>query len=73
MNGIFLGRWFSAKVYDTPSRYGINGGRVSKLIVSHDRKRCTIANCAYHYDRGVDVNNISPEYLINLLSYLESV
>lgn len=27
------GRWVQAKVYDTPSIYGINGGRISKLFV----------------------------------------
>ena len=39
---------FSAKVYDTPSRYGINNGRISKLYV---RDVSTITE-VIGYDRG---------------------
>ncbi len=38
-----------AKVYDAPGKYGINGGRVSKLTVKTDGK--TVIN----YDRGWDI------------------
>lgn len=39
---------FSAKVYDTPSKYGINEGRISKLYV---RDVSTITE-VIGYDRG---------------------
>ncbi len=39
-----------AKVYDTGSEYGIDGGRVSKLMVKRDGK------IVCNYDRGWDVN-----------------
>ncbi len=42
--------YYTAKVYDEPSKYGINGGRVSKLaITTLDNE--LIAN----YDRGWDI------------------
>ena len=40
---------FSAKVYDLGSRYGIGGGRISKLEV-----RCRGVS-VFHYDRGWDI------------------
>ena len=33
------GRWVQAKVYDEPSSYGINNGRVSKLAVGKENFR----------------------------------
>lgn len=41
---------FEAKVYDEPSEYGIEGGRISKLFV-RDKQR----NVILSYDRGWDV------------------
>jgi hypothetical protein len=40
---------YSAKVYDTGSEYGINGGRISKLDIRKDD--IIVAN----YDRGWDI------------------
>ena len=48
---------FSAKVYDIGSKYGINGGRVSKLEIRRveknrgNQKKTVVAN----YDRGWDI------------------
>lgn len=47
--GEYKGFSYCAKVYDEPSQFGIDGGRVSKLEVRKDGK--TILN----YDRGWDV------------------
>lgn len=44
-----------AKVYDTPSKYGINNGRISKLTVK--RQGRIIIN----YDRGWDVRPYTQE------------
>lgn len=41
---------YEAKVYDSKSKNGINGGRVSKLSVS-DKNNKTVVN----YDRGWDI------------------
>lgn len=40
---------YSAKVYDEPSQFGINEGRISKLTVKQGKK--DIIN----YDRGWDI------------------
>lgn len=45
---------WEAKVYDLPSKYGINGGRVSKLYIVTDNNHC-ICN----YDRGWDIKPAS--------------
>lgn len=62
-----------AKLYDRPSDYGINGGRVSKLYLTH--KGQPIAN----YDRGWGTEDnkfeIAPEhkdFYDKILNYLES-
>jgi len=49
---------FQAKVYDEPSEYGINDGRVSKLCVYDDVKRLEeslVAATIISYDRGWDI------------------
>ena len=57
------GHWFQAKVYDEPSTFGVNGGRVSKLAVLKTETRDPNANffdqCCYNYDRGLDFDNAS--------------
>ncbi len=57
-----------AKVYDTPSSYGINSGRVSKLAIFKGNKRDPNINwgkqLCYNYDRGLDFDR-APEGLLN--------
>ena len=54
-----------AKVYDTRSRYGIDGGRISKLTLKADGK------VIYNYDRGEDVppQNEAAEMALAILLY----
>lgn len=62
---------FQAKVYDTGSKFGINSGRVSKLVI-WDQQRHSVTN----YDRGWDVRPASAEQkdiLQALLKYLEAL
>lgn len=42
---------FTAKVYDSGSRFGINNGRVSKLMVTYRGK------IVFNYDRGIDIDH----------------
>ena len=63
----------TAKIYDTPSEYGINEGRVSKFQLNHKGK--PILN----YDRGWDTPDgkfkIDPqhqEFYDKILSFLDS-
>lgn len=39
ITAVICGRWVQAKVYDEPSSFGINGGRVSKMAVSKTANR----------------------------------
>jgi hypothetical protein len=58
ITAIIEGRWVQAKVYDEPSMYGINEGRVSKLAISKTDTRDPNLNffdqMDYNYDRGLD-------------------
>lgn len=48
---------YSAKVYDEGSKYGINGGRISKLSVVKDihNEGWEWENCIINYDHEWDV------------------
>ena len=47
--GFLCGYYFEAKVYEMPSEYGVEGGRISKLYIRKDGK------VACNYDRGWDI------------------
>lgn len=57
---------FQAKVYDIGSKFGIGGGRISKLDVRDQQKRIVIA-----YERGWDVKPESTEHKDILQTLLE--
>lgn len=53
---------FMAKVYDEPSKYGLNGGKISKLCI----------NGILDYERGWQVTNKAAEPMLNqLVAFLE--
>lgn len=58
ITAIIEGRWVQAKVYDEPSVFGINEGRVSKLSIGktgiRDPNRNFFDQMDYNYDRGLD-------------------
>lgn len=65
---------FRAKVYDTGSKFGINGGRVSKLEVWS--KFAEVPETDFRYDRGWDKKPATDEhweFLRDLLEVLESL
>lgn len=43
------------KVYDEPSQYGINGGKISKLMLKRNGK------IVCNYDRGWDIKPNDPD------------
>jgi hypothetical protein len=59
---------FSAKLYNTPSQFGIDGGRVSKLSI-YDGSVCFV-----NYDRGWDITPIKEdeEYFDTVMELLEN-
>lgn len=48
--GEFTSVRYCAKVYDEPSNFGINEGRISKLELRQNGK------IVYNYDRGLDID-----------------
>lgn len=58
ITAIIEGRWVHAKVYDEPSHYGINDGRISKLSIgkteSRDPTKEFFPQMDYNYDRRFD-------------------
>jgi len=71
---------FSAKVYDLPSTFGINNGRVSKLGIYDDEQRRRegnyFASCIVNYDRGWDIepqNEAERNTLDRVLEFLEAL
>ena len=77
--GMIEGYHFQAAVYDEPSVYGINEGRISKLMVWSERVRQQTGGADWgtitNYDRGWDIEpKAQHKSLIDeLISYLENL
>ncbi len=71
------GRWVQAKVYDNPSEYGINNGRVSKCVIGKTNVRNPnedfFAQMDFNYDRGLDFDNLPSGVLDKVLVELEAL
>lgn len=55
-----LYQW-SAKVFETGSKFGIGGGRISKLCIKLGDR------IVYNYDRGEDVDEVDPAVLYSVM------
>jgi len=55
-----------ARVFEKPSKFGVFGGRVSKMAVQ-DRKGMVV----YNYDRGLDFSKISLFMLRDIVRFIE--
>lgn len=66
--GNYKGLTWKAKAYDTPSDYGINDGKISKLHVA-DHDRCAVL----YFDRGWQDRPAkeSRQWLMDFLDYFE--
>lgn len=71
---------FQAKVFDEGSQYGINEGRVSKLMIWDEAKRQTCRNIftasIVNYDRGWDIKptKAADKHIFDaVLAYLEAM
>lgn len=77
ITAVIEGRWLQAKVYDEPSCFGINEGRVSKLVISKTDCRIPNANffdqMCFNYDRGLDFSNIESDLLAKIVGRLETL
>lgn len=77
ITAIIGGRWVQAKVYNEPSTFGINNGRVSKLAVgktaSRDANKPFHPQMCYHYDRGLDIDEAPPGLVSSIVEQLEKL
>ncbi len=77
LTAIIEGRWVQAKVYDEPSDYGVNDGRVSKLSIGKTTTCRQGENffdqMDYHYDRGLDFDRLEPGLLDKIVAELETL
>jgi hypothetical protein len=69
---------YEAKVYDSGSKYGINGGRVSKMCVWREKKKAGNIQKTelLNYDRGWDIqaNSEDEKKMFSVvLSFLEKL
>lgn len=69
---------FEAKLFDDPSSFGINHGRISKLSIYNDQsrqeKKDFLAACIVNYDRGWDIkpSKAHKAYYAAVMALLES-
>jgi len=74
---IIEGRYVDAKVFDEPSTFGVNNGRVSKLTIgktdSRDHNKNYFEQMCYNYDRGLDFDKTPPGLLDKILAELEAL
>ena len=77
VTAIIEGRWVQAKVYNDPSSFGINGGRVSKLAIGKTDKRDGRKNffnqMCYNYDRGLDFDHTNRGLVERIVAQLEKL
>ena len=77
VTAIINNRWVQAKVYDTPSRFGINGGHVSKLSIGKTKFRNPNENffdqMDFNYDRGLDYSNLDKKIVNEIVEQLEGL
>lgn len=77
ITAIIEGRWCQAKVYDDPSSYGVNDGRVSKLAIGKTATRIErqdfFDQMDFNYDRGLDFNNLPDGVLDKIVAELETL
>jgi hypothetical protein len=77
ITAIIEGRWVQAKVYDEPSTYGINDGRVSKCAIgktsARDRNKPFFDQMAFNYSRGLDFDNLPAGMLDKIVEQLEAL
>lgn len=77
ITAVIDGRWVQAKVYDDPSDYGIDNGRVSKLAIgktdTRDPNQDFFAQMCYNYDRGLDFKKISIKQVRSIVAQLETL
>lgn len=77
VTAIIEGHWVQAKVYDEPSTYGVNDGRVSKLVISKtaiwNPKTNFFDQMCFNYDRGLDFDAAPAGLVDKVIAALETL
>lgn len=77
VTAVVNGRWCQAKVYDVGSCFGINDGRVSKLVIgktsTRDPSRNFFDQMDYNYDRGLDFSNLDDDFVNDVVRQFEEI
>lgn len=77
VRAVIAGRYVFAKVYDEPSIWGINDGRVSKLQILTESfwesDKPFFPQVQYNYSRGLDFDNLPEGLLLEIVTALESL
>jgi len=66
IKGTYKNFTFNAKVFDEGSVFGINGGKVSKLMVWDKSKKI-----CFNYDRGMDIDHPIGNEIAKMLEVLK--
>ena len=75
LTAVVCGRWVQAKIFNEPSTFGINNGRISKLVVGKTdvcRKGENFLNqMCFSYDRGLDFDEAPDGLIDSIVAELE--
>jgi hypothetical protein len=69
VSGQYKGQFFQAKICDEPSKFGIRGGRTSKLVICSTPAWDSEA-VVVEYDRGFQLSDIRSVQAAEELAYL---
>lgn len=77
ITAIIENHWVQAKVYDEPSTYGINDGRVSKIAIAktdyRDPNKPFHPQLCYNYDRGINFDHAPAGLVDKVVAELEKL
>ncbi len=70
---VLEGHWCEAKVYDRPSQFGINDGRVSKLVITKGEEWQGMSEAVYNYSRGLDFDSAPNGLVQKVVAFCEAL
>ena len=77
ITAVIDGRWVQAKVYDMPSKFGINNGRVSKCSIGKTAYRNPsepfLDQMDFSYNRWLNFDNLPEGVLDKVIAELENL
>lgn len=68
-----MGFYAQAKLYETPSKYGMFGGRISKIMVWYSGEDFLLDRPCFNFDRGFDYSEFEPAIFLFVVQLMEQV